>query len=142
MAHSCPKHVEKNSKHIKKICAPNWFCLQGYERKRGQQNIKCQSHLSVSFRRMSYNGGITRFFFCCPGLVITMAAPKPNYALKKISLIFKFIFIWPNNLKCFESTKSDFVIFNTNFGAHFAASLPGPTTPPPPRTTPLILISC
>jgi len=27
-AHSCPKHVEKNSKHIKKICAPRWFYLQ------------------------------------------------------------------------------------------------------------------
>jgi len=26
--HSCPKHVEKNNKHIKKIFAPSWFCLQ------------------------------------------------------------------------------------------------------------------
>jgi len=23
--HSCPKHVEKNNKHIKKICAPSWL---------------------------------------------------------------------------------------------------------------------
>ena len=27
-AHSCPKHVQKSNKHIKKICAPNWFYLQ------------------------------------------------------------------------------------------------------------------
>ena len=27
-AHSCPKHVEKSNKHIKKICAPSWFYLQ------------------------------------------------------------------------------------------------------------------
>ena len=25
---SCPKHVEKNNKHIKQICASRWFCLQ------------------------------------------------------------------------------------------------------------------
>ena len=26
--HSCPKHVEKSNKLIKKICAPSWFYLQ------------------------------------------------------------------------------------------------------------------
>ena len=29
-AHSCPKHVEKSDKHIKKICAPGWFYLREY----------------------------------------------------------------------------------------------------------------
>ena len=29
-AHSCPKHVDKSNKHIKKICAPRWFYLQHY----------------------------------------------------------------------------------------------------------------
>jgi len=32
LAHRCPKHVEKISKHIKKICAPSWFYLQDYTR--------------------------------------------------------------------------------------------------------------
>jgi len=27
---SCPKHVEKSNKHIKKICAPSWFNLPDY----------------------------------------------------------------------------------------------------------------
>ena len=27
-AHSCPKHVEKSNKRIKKICVPSWFYLQ------------------------------------------------------------------------------------------------------------------
>jgi hypothetical protein len=39
-AHSCPKHVEKSNKHIKKICAPIWLYLQDYTRMHGQQNIK------------------------------------------------------------------------------------------------------
>jgi len=39
-AHSCPKHVVESNKHIKKICAPIWFCLQDYTRLHGQQNIK------------------------------------------------------------------------------------------------------
>jgi len=30
--YSCPKHVEKSNKHIKKICAPSWFYLQEYIR--------------------------------------------------------------------------------------------------------------
>ena len=41
LALSCPKHVEKSNKHIKKIFAPSWFYLQDYTRMYSQQNIKC-----------------------------------------------------------------------------------------------------
>jgi hypothetical protein len=30
-AHSCPKHVEKSNKYIKKNCSPSWFYLQNYD---------------------------------------------------------------------------------------------------------------
>ena len=46
-AHSCPNHVEKSSKHIKKICAPNWFYLQDYTRIHVQQNIKVKVKMST-----------------------------------------------------------------------------------------------
>jgi len=39
-AHSCPKHVEKSNKHMKKICPPSCFYLQDYTRMHGQQNIQ------------------------------------------------------------------------------------------------------
>ena len=39
-AHSCPKHVEKSNKVIKKICAPSWFYSQDFTGMHGQQNMK------------------------------------------------------------------------------------------------------
>jgi hypothetical protein len=39
-AHSCPKHVKKSNKRIKKNCAPSWFYLQDHTRMHGQQNLK------------------------------------------------------------------------------------------------------
>ena len=39
-AHSCPKHVEKSNKHIKKIYAPSWLYLQDYTGMHGQQYTK------------------------------------------------------------------------------------------------------
>jgi hypothetical protein len=50
-AHSCPKHVEKSNKHIKKNCAPSWFFLQDYTRLHGQQNIT----LCVAFNFVQLN---------------------------------------------------------------------------------------
>ena len=52
-AHTCPKHVEKSNKHIKKICAQSWFCLQNYTRMHGQHNIKYR--ICVFFLVWSHN---------------------------------------------------------------------------------------
>ena len=46
-AHSCPKHVEKSNKHIKKICAPIFFYLEDYTRMHSQQNMKFPSLFDV-----------------------------------------------------------------------------------------------
>jgi hypothetical protein len=53
MEHSCPKHVEKSNKHIKKICAPSWFYLQNIP---VGVVLKCINavfgHTQQAFRRM------------------------------------------------------------------------------------------
>ena len=44
-----PKYEEKSNKHIKKICAPSWFYLQGYTKTHGQQDIKNLNHIQDVF---------------------------------------------------------------------------------------------
>jgi hypothetical protein len=51
-----------------------------------------------------------------------MAAINTNYGLLKNRIFIEFSCIGFNNLKCFESVKSDFVVCNINFAAHFFAS--------------------
>jgi len=56
MANSCPKHVDKGNKHIKKICATTWFYLQDYTRMRGEQNVKlCGCLYTPTFRSIYVN---------------------------------------------------------------------------------------
>ena len=63
--HSCPKHVQKSNKHIKKICTPSWFYLQDFTGMHGQQNIKKLSnkyigrHVTLVFLYLTVH-----FFFC------------------------------------------------------------------------------
>ena len=62
-SHSCPKHVEKSNKHIKKICAPNCFYLQDYTRMHGQQNIKKKSCCLTPRSKTVYKVPIVRHWF-------------------------------------------------------------------------------
>jgi len=47
--HSCPKHVEKSNKHIKKICAPSWF----YSQETANYTSNWKQHINITLRYIS-----------------------------------------------------------------------------------------
>ena len=54
-AHSCPKHLEKSNKHMKKICAPSCFYLQ--KNIQGYTDNKTKNSPYTSCRSWSFSVG-------------------------------------------------------------------------------------